>query len=101
MYELDMSSSKLSSSSYSSVYRSTPTSDNSTRLSAYGSRKYCRRTSSRASERSKSSFSSLPTRRPKTSASACIGGRDNHSFVVAMIEGRGKCLLNLELFVID
>ncbi|CAB4399972.1 unnamed protein product [Rhizophagus irregularis] len=84
-----MSSSKLSSSSYSSVYRSTPTSDNSTRLSAYGSRKYCRRTSSRASERSKSSFSSLPTRRPKTSASACIGGRDNHSFVVAMIEGRG------------
>ncbi|CAB4414135.1 unnamed protein product [Rhizophagus irregularis] len=89
MYELDMSSSKLSSSSYSSVYRSTPTSDNSTRLSAYGSRKYCRRTSSRASERSKSSFSSLPTRRPKTSASACVGGRDNHSFVVAMIEGRG------------
>ncbi|PKY43262.1 hypothetical protein RhiirA4_457218 [Rhizophagus irregularis] len=84
-----MSSSKLSSSSYSSVYRSTPTSDNSTRLSAYGSRKYCRRTSSRASERSKSSFSSLPTRRPKTSASACVGGRDNHSFVVAMIEGRG------------
>ncbi|CAB4399973.1 unnamed protein product [Rhizophagus irregularis] len=91
-----MSSSKLSSSSYSSVYRSTPTSDNSTRLSAYGSRKYCRRTSSRASERSKSSFSSLPTRRPKTSASACIGGRDNHSFVVAMIEGRvGMCFIDL------
>ncbi|GBC10104.1 hypothetical protein RclHR1_09340003 [Rhizophagus clarus] len=79
-------SSKLTSSSNSSVYRSTPT---STKLSAYGSRKYYHKTSTRVSARSKSSSSNLPTRRPKTSASVCIGGRDNHSFLVAMIEGRG------------
>jgi hypothetical protein len=94
-------SNTLTSSSGPSVYRSTTTSNYSnsrTSSSTNGSRKSNSRPSSSASERSKSSSSSLPTRRPKTSASVCAGGRDNHSFIVAVIEGRGNIVTLGQLY---
>ncbi|CAG8654048.1 7729_t:CDS:10 [Funneliformis mosseae] len=57
-------------------------------MSTSHSRKSCDITSTSFSEDSKSS-SSLPTRRPRTSTSTRACGRDNHSYMVAVIEGRG------------
>ena len=88
-------SNTITSSPGPSVYRSIPTfSSNSNnfcmRSSNYNPRKSHVRPSTSVSWDSRSSLSSLPTRRPRTSASTRACGRDNHSFIVAVIEGRGK-----------
>ncbi|RHZ86046.1 hypothetical protein Glove_55g65 [Diversispora epigaea] len=89
-----MSSQYLTDSS--SIYRSTPTTSNDNRNSrsiATNSSNFARdekSCSSSSTIRDSSLTSSLPTRRPRTSASTRVGrGGESHSFVVAVIEGRG------------
>ncbi|CAG8754337.1 20996_t:CDS:2, partial [Gigaspora rosea] len=76
------------SSSTPTIYRSSPTTSSNDlreKSPSPGSQKL----SSKVSKAS-SPTSSLPTRRPRTSASSRVAGRgESHSFIVSIIEGRG------------